>query len=233
MSAVSEADTVSFAHARPRLLKVARRVLVNPAEADDVVQDAWVRWQETDRERVRDPSAFLTTTTTRLALNVGQSARVRHEVSVGSWAADGIDRTADPSRGAEQREALELALRILLERLSPTERAVYVLREAFAYPHRRIGQLLDLDEANVRQILTRARRHVSGDARWALDANAHERLLDAFLEAAQTGALAALERLLADAAAPARLVRRREGSARAGDRLDARLSSAAPTSGHA
>jgi RNA polymerase sigma-70 factor (ECF subfamily) len=205
MSPVSEADAVSFAHARPRLLKIARRVLLNPADADDVVQDAWVRWQETDRDRVRDPAAFLTTTTTRLALNVGQSARVRHEVSVGSWAADAIDRTADPSRGAEQREALELALRMLLERLSPTERAVYVLREAFAYPHRRIGQLLELDEANVRQIVTRARRHVSGDARWALDAGGHKRLLDAFLAAAQTGELAPLERLLADGAAPARL----------------------------
>jgi RNA polymerase sigma-70 factor (ECF subfamily) len=205
MSPVSEADTVSFAHARPRLLKIARRVLVNPADADDVVQDAWVRWQETDRDRVRDPAAFLTTTTTRLAINVGQSARVRHEVAVGSWAADAIDRSADPSSGAEQGEALELALRMLLERLSPTERAVYVLREAFAYPHRRIGHLLSLDEANVRQILTRARRHLSGDARWAFDAIAHKRLLDAFLAAAQTGDLVALERLLADDIEPARL----------------------------
>jgi RNA polymerase sigma-70 factor, ECF subfamily len=205
MSAVSEADASSFAHARPRLLKIARRVLANPADADDVVQDAWVRWQETDRGRVRDPSAFLTTTTTRLALNIGQSARARREVPVGSWAAETIDRTADPSRGAEQREALALAVRMLLERLSPTERAVYVLREAFAYPHRRIGQLLELDEANVRQILTRARRRVSGDARWALDATAHKRLLDAFLAAAQIGELRALERLLADAIEPARL----------------------------
>ena len=205
MSPVSEADASSFAHARPRLLKIARRVLVNPADADDVVQDAWVRWQETDRDRVRDPSAFLTTTTTRLALNVGQSARARHEVAVGSWAADTIDRTADPSRGAEQREALELALQMLLARLSPTERAVYVLREAFAYPHRRVGQLLELDEANVRQILTRARRRLSGDARRAVDPTTHERLLDAFLAAAQTGELAALERLLAEDIKPARL----------------------------
>jgi RNA polymerase sigma-70 factor, ECF subfamily len=204
-TSVSEADAASFAHARPRLLKIARRVLVNPADADDVVQDAWVRWQETDRGRVRDPTAFLTTTATRLALNVGQSARARHEVPVGSWAADTIDPRVDPSRGAEQSEALALAVRRLLERLSPAERAVYVLREAFAYPHRRIAQLLELDEANVRQILTRARRHVSGDARWALDASTHKRLLGAFLAAAQTGELAALERLLADAAAPARL----------------------------
>jgi RNA polymerase sigma-70 factor (ECF subfamily) len=205
MSPVSEAHAASFTHARPRLLKIARRVLVNPADADDVVQDAWVRWQETDRDRVRDPAAFLTTTTTRLALNVGQSARMRRELPVGSWAADAIDPSADPLRGAEQGEAMALALRMLLERLSPAERAVYVLREAFAYPHRRIGQLLALDEANVRQILTRARRHVAGDARWAFDAIAYKRLLDAFRTAAETGELATLERLLADAAEPARL----------------------------
>ena len=89
---------MSFAHARAGLLKIARRVLVKPADADDVVQDAWVRWQETDRDRVRDPSAFLTTTTTRLALNLGQSARARHEVSVGWWAADTIDPSASTDR---------------------------------------------------------------------------------------------------------------------------------------
>jgi RNA polymerase sigma-70 factor (ECF subfamily) len=205
MSAVSEADAVSFVRARPRLLSIARRVLVNPADADDVVQDAWVRWQETDRDRVRDPAAFLTTTTRRLAINVGQSARMRHEVAVGSWSADAIDPSADASRGAEQGEALDLALRTLLERLSPTERAVYVLREAFDYPHRRIAQVVELDEANVRQIVTRARRRLSGDARREVDATAHKRLLDVFLAAAQTGELAALERLLADDIEPARL----------------------------
>src|SRR5690349_17387243 len=114
---VSAADADSFTHARPRLLRIARRVLVNPADADDVVQDAWVRWQETDRDRVRDPAAFLSTTTMRLALNVGQSARMRHEVPVGAWSADAVDPRADPSRGAEQADALARALRRLLERL--------------------------------------------------------------------------------------------------------------------
>ena len=204
-STVSHADALSFANARPRLLKIARRVLLNPADADDVVQDAWVRWQETDRARVRDPSAFLTTTTMRLALNVGQSARVRHEVSVGSWAGDALDPSADPSLGAERGEAVAHALRMLLERLSATERAVYVLREAFAYPHRRIGQLLALDEANVRQIGMRARRHVAGDARWVFDAAAHQHLVEAFVRAAQAGDLAPLERVLVEAIEPGRL----------------------------
>jgi RNA polymerase sigma-70 factor (ECF subfamily) len=205
IAAVSEADAVSFMDARPRMLRIARRVLVNPADADDIVQDAWLRWQETDRGRVRDPAAFLTTTTTRLALNVGQSARARHEAVVGSWPGDAIDPSADLAHGAEQREALKRSLWMLLERLSGTERAVYVLREAFEYPHRRIGQLLGLSEANVRQIVTRARRHVAGDARRDVDAVEHARLVDAFVAAARTGELAALERLLADDIAPARM----------------------------
>ncbi|WP_053227400.1 sigma-70 family RNA polymerase sigma factor [Solirubrobacter soli] len=203
--AISEIDAASFMDARPRLLRIARRVLTNPAEADDIVQDAWVRWQETDRDVVRDPAAFLTTTTTRLALNVGQSARMRHEAAVGSWPGDAIDPSADPLRGAEQGEDLEHSLWMLLERLSRTERAVYILREAFEYPHRRIARLLCLSEANVRQIVTRARRRLSGDVRWDVDATEHARLLEAFLAAARTGELEALEELLADDIEPARL----------------------------
>ncbi|HEY6890936.1 MAG TPA: sigma-70 family RNA polymerase sigma factor [Solirubrobacter sp.] len=202
---MSEADAVSFVDARPRLLRIARRVLVNPADADDVVQDAWVRWHETNRGQVRDPAAFLTTATVRLALNVRQSARARREAPVGTWTVDPIDPGADPSGAAEQVEGVQRALGTLLERLSPTERAVYVLREAFDYPHRRIAEVLELSEANVRQIVTRARRHLLGAPRWELDASAHRCLLDAFLAAAQTGELTALEQVLADAIEPARL----------------------------
>jgi RNA polymerase sigma-70 factor, ECF subfamily len=204
-AAMSESDAVSFLDARPRLLRVARRVLVNPAEADDVVQDAWVRWLQTDREVVRDPAAFLMTTTTRLALNVGQSARMRHEACAGSWLADMVDPGADPCRGAEQGEDLALALWTVLERLAPTDRAVYILREAFDYPYRRIAQLLALSEANVRQILSRARRRLSADVRREVDATAHRNLLEAFRAAARTGELAPLEQLLADDVEPARL----------------------------
>jgi RNA polymerase sigma-70 factor (ECF subfamily) len=193
---VSDADAASFVRARPRLLRVARRVLMNPADADDVVQDAWMRWQQADREHVRDPAAFLTTTTTRLALNVGQSARARHETAAGDWLDDAVDPIANPALGAEQGEALELALRTLLERLPATERAVYVLREAFDYPHRRIAEVLGLSEANVRQIAARARRRLGSGARRRLDAAEHARLHDAFLTAARTGDLSALEALL-------------------------------------
>ena len=88
---VSEADAVSFVRARPRLYSIARRVLGSAADADDVVQDAWMRWQSTDRSEVRDPTAFLATTTTRLALNVGQSARARHETNIGASLLDAVD----------------------------------------------------------------------------------------------------------------------------------------------
>jgi RNA polymerase sigma-70 factor (ECF subfamily) len=195
-STVSEADAVSFVRARPGLLRVARRVVVNPADADDIVQDAWVRWQQTDRDRVRDPAAFLTTTTTRLALNLGQSARVRHETTVEDWSTD-ADASADPALDAEHGADLEQALGVLLERLSPTERAVYILREAFEYPHRRIAQLLELSEANVRQIVTRARRHLAGAAARPVDPRAQGRLRDAFLAAARNGELSTLEQALA------------------------------------
>jgi RNA polymerase sigma-70 factor (ECF subfamily) len=198
---VSDADAVSFVRARPRLIGIAQRVLGNPADADDVVQDAWMRWVHTDRSVVRDPAAFLATTTTRLALNVGQSARVRRESVSAPELLDAVDLGADPALGAEQRHAIELALRTVMESLSPSECGVYVLREAFDYPHRRIAKALGLTEANARQLVTRARRRVARERRRAVGADEHRRLVEGFVGAAQSGALTALEQLLADAIA--------------------------------
>jgi RNA polymerase sigma-70 factor, ECF subfamily len=195
---VSDADTASFQTVRPRLFGIAYRVLRSASEADDVVQDAWIRWQGTDRGTIRDPAAFLATMTARLALTVGQSARVRREISSGPLQADAVDLGDDPSRVAEQSEALERALLALLERLSATERAAYVLREAFDYPHRRIAEMLGLSEANARQLVTRARGRLGGERRRRVDAAEHRRLVDTFVAAAQTGDLASLERLLAE-----------------------------------
>jgi RNA polymerase sigma factor (sigma-70 family) len=194
---VSDADAASFHTMRPRLFGIAYRVLGSATEADDVVQDTWIRWQGTDRSKVRDVAAFLATTTTRLAINVGQSARVRHEISIGPRPVEPVDIRADPSLGAEQREALELAVRTLLETLSPTERAVYVLREAFDYPYLQIAELLALSEVNARQLVTRARRRLSGDHHRPVHAAEQQRLLDAFIAAAQAGDIATLEQLLA------------------------------------
>ena len=105
------------------------------------------------------------TATKRLAINVTDSAHVRHEAIAGSWLPEPIDPTADPTAGVERDEALELAVRTLLEKLSPTERAVFVLREAFDYPYRQIAELLELSEVNARQLLVRARARLAAERR--------------------------------------------------------------------
>jgi RNA polymerase sigma factor (sigma-70 family) len=193
---VSEAHAASFQAVRPRLFGIAYRVLGSAAEADDVVQDTWMRWQRTDRSTVRDTAAFLATTATRLAINVAQSARARRETYIGPWLADPVDIAADPALDTERREALESALLMLLERLSPTERAAYLLREAFDYPYRQVAQVLALTEANARQLVTRARLRLASEPRRQASAAEQQRFIDAFVDAAQTGDLATLEELL-------------------------------------
>jgi len=185
----------AFLRARPRLFGIAYRMLGSAAEAEDIVQDAWVRWQTTDRNPVRNPLAFLVAATTRLAINVLHSARARREISSGSWVPEQVDTTTDPGVWAERGEALNSAVLLLLEKLSPTERAAYVLREAFSYPHREIAAVLRVEEANARQLVTRAREHVSGERLAPVSRAEQRRLLSAFVTAARTGDLARLERL--------------------------------------
>ena len=126
-----------------------------------------------------------------------QSARARRETSIEPWHPEPVDAQADPALGAERREALELAVRMLLEKLSPTERAAYVLREAFDYPYRQISDVLAMSEANARQLVTRARLHLAGERRRQASAAEQQRFIDAFVDAAQTGDLTTLEQLLA------------------------------------
>lgn len=154
-------DLSAFMAMRARLFAIAYRMLGSAAEAEDVVQDAWLRWQTTDRRAVRDVSAFLATTTTRLAINVMQSARVRRQTYIESWESEIADSTADPASAAERGQALTRGIRLLQERLTRTERKAYILREAFDYPYRDIASVLRLKEANVRQVVTRARQHVA------------------------------------------------------------------------
>jgi RNA polymerase sigma-70 factor, ECF subfamily len=192
-----DADTASFQTVRPRLFGIANRVLGGAADADDVVQDTWIRWQGTDRRVVRDATAFLATSTTRLAINVTQSARARRETYAGPRLPEPVDPEADPAVAVEQAESVELALRMLSEKLSPTERAAFVLREAFDYPYRQISQVLGVSEANARQLVTRARLHLSGERRRPVSAAEQRRLADAFVAAAETGDLTTLEQRLA------------------------------------
>ncbi|MGI5286369.1 RNA polymerase sigma-70 factor [Nonomuraea polychroma] len=187
-----------FAGMRPRLFGIAYRMLGSVTEAEDLVQDVWLRWQGYDRTTVDNPAAFLATTITRLAINAAQSARARRETYVGPWLPEPVDTSADPHLGAERGEALEFAVLLLLERLSPTERAAYVLREAFEYPYRQIADIIQLNEAAVRQLVSRARKRVLVERRTPVSRSEQRRLLAAFITAARSGDLKALEELFAE-----------------------------------
>jgi len=187
----------AFMSVRPRLFGIAYRMLGSAADAEDIVQDAWVRWQTADRSVVRDAAAFLVTTATRLAINVVQSARSRRETHVAPWLPEPVDTGADPGLGAERGEALELGVLLLLERLSPAERAAYILREAFDYAYRDIAYVLRLEEANARQVVSRARQHVANGRKMPVSSTKQRRLLDSFIAAAQRGDVAGLEGALA------------------------------------
>jgi RNA polymerase sigma factor (sigma-70 family) len=196
-TSTSDDGLSAFMSVRPRLFGIAYRMLGRAAEAEDVVQDVWVRWQTADRSLVRDAAAFLATTTTRLAINVLKSARSRRETFIGPSLPEPVDPSADPGVGAERSEAMALGVLALLEALSPTERAAYILREAFDYAYRDIAHVLRLEEANARQVVTRARQHVANGRRQPANPTEHRRLLDAFAAAARHGDVAALEHAFA------------------------------------
>jgi RNA polymerase sigma-70 factor (TIGR02957 family) len=188
----------AFAEVSPRLFGIAYRMLGSASEAEDIVQDVWLRWQATDRSVVENPSAFLAKTTTRLCINLAQSAPSRRESYTGTWLPEPVDTRSDPALGAERGEALKLAVIVLLEKLSPTERAAYVLREAFDYSYRQIADILQIEEANTRQLVSRARKHVADGRRTPASSGEQRRFLEAFISAAQKGDMAALEDLFTE-----------------------------------
>ncbi|QHS53081.1 RNA polymerase sigma-70 factor [Edaphobacter sp. 12200R-103] len=189
---------LAFSEVRPRLFGIAYRMLGSAAEAEDITQDVWLRWQATDRSVVENPPAFLATITTRMCINFAQSARSRREIYVGPWLPEPVDTSSDPLLGAERGEALELAVLLLLEKLSPTERAAYVLREAFDYSYRQIADILQMEEPNIRQLVSRARKHISNGRRTPVSSDEQRRLLEIFIDAAQKGDISALEDLFAE-----------------------------------
>ncbi|WP_427917313.1 sigma-70 family RNA polymerase sigma factor [Streptomyces sp. cg40] len=204
--AMGELDNATsvFVHARPGLLKIARRIVGDAGEAEDVIQEAWLRWQGTDRTVVLNPAALLRTTTVRLAVNVVRSAWRRRESCAGPWFPEPADTEATPEAVAERLEAVEQTVLLLMEALTPTQRAVYVLREGFAYPYTRISGILRLSVANARQQVSRAQKRLATEhSRQPVDSVAYRRLVQAFLAAARSGDLAHLERVLAtDAGRP-------------------------------
>lgn len=195
---VGDTHVAEFLDVRPQLFGIAYRMLGSVAEAEDIVQDAWIRWQRADRREVHNPAAYLTTTTTRLAINASSAARARRETYIGPWVPEPVDTSHDPALGAERADALELAVLLLLEKLSPTERAVYVLREAFDYSYRQVAEVLDLSEANARQLARRARRALDSERSAPALPAVRRRLLEAFVAAARHGDLAALEQIFTD-----------------------------------
>jgi RNA polymerase sigma-70 factor (ECF subfamily) len=188
--------TAAFAAVRSRLLSIAHRILRRWSDAEDVVQDAWLRWQVYDRSTVANPTAFLVTTTTRLAINATQSARARREACVGDWLPELASAADDPARDAEHREALEQGVIELLERLAPPERAAYVLHEAFELPYPEIAEMLKTSVANARQLGSRARKHLTAGPRHTTCWDDHRRLVHAFVAATRDGDVCGLAHTL-------------------------------------
>ena len=186
-----------FNEVRPRLMGIAYRMLGSHTEAEDLVQEVWLRWQAADRSTVQSPVAYLSTAVTRLAINASQSARARRETYIGPWLPEPVDTSADPFLGAERGEALSFAVLLVLERLSPTERAAYILREAFDYPYDELATMLQSTEPAVRQLVSRARKRIRAERRTEVSGSQQKKLLSAFVEAARSGDLAVLEQLLA------------------------------------
>jgi RNA polymerase sigma-70 factor (ECF subfamily) len=191
-----------FLRHRTRLLGIAYRLLGSMWDAEDVVSDAMVRWLRVDRSEIREPAAFLTTMVTRRALDQLTSARVTRQRYVGPWLPEPtLTDTAvlGPLDSLELRESVSVATLHVLEELTPPERGVFVLREAFGFPFAEIAEILDLSVPGARQLFHRARRHIAEHGhRFEADPEEHATLLDEFLRAVATGDLDDLEHLLAD-----------------------------------
>jgi len=187
-----------FAGQRRRLFGIAYRMLGTVSDAEDIVQETWIRWQSTDRSAVTEPGAFLATIATRLSINVLQSSRHRRETYIGPWLPEPVNTEDDPALGAERAEALQFAILLTLEKLTPAERAAYILREAFDYPYPRIAEVISTTVVNARQLVSRARAHLSSTRQTDVEPTHQRRLLEAFLSAAQKGDAHALEQLFAD-----------------------------------
>jgi RNA polymerase sigma-70 factor, ECF subfamily len=191
----------AFLQYRPLLLSIAYRMLGSLADAEDMLQETYLRWQQSADAEIRSVKAFLITVTTRLCINYLQSARVQREQYVGEWLPEPVVSTpeSDPSALPQIDESLSLAFLMLLERLAPVERAVFLLREVFDYEYADIARIVNQSEVNCRQIFRRARLHLK-EMRPRFDASPElkEKLLREFLEATSRGDMAGLLQLFSD-----------------------------------
>jgi RNA polymerase sigma-70 factor, ECF subfamily len=182
---------------RGLLVSVAYRVLGSVTDAEDAVQEAWLRWSGVDHSTINDPRAFLVRVTTRLAIDRLRRVQARKESYVGPWLPEPILTRQDPSEDAAMAESVSMAMLVVLETLSPLERAVFVLREAFGMPYAEIAEVLGRREEAVRQLARRAREHVrERRGRFDADSDEQRRVTERFLEATSNGDLEALMAVL-------------------------------------
>lgn len=191
-----DGDTDLFESYRPRLVRLAYRMLGSMLEAEDIVQDAWLRWRRADRDAVAAPGAYLTRIVTRLCLDVLKSARVRRETYIGPWLPDPV---VEPQDDALRADEITLTLMLALERLSPLERAAFLLHDVFDVPLAEVAATLEREPAAVRQLAARARKHVrDGRPRYEVSREEGERIAKAFFTASTKGDIDALRGLLAE-----------------------------------
>ena len=193
----------TFQTHRPRLMALAYRLLGSRSDAEDVVQDAWLRWSGADPAAVRDPEAWLVTTTTRLGLDRLRAARRERVHYVGPWLAEPLEISltaepaSDPAVAHARADEVSVAFLTLLEQLGPEERAAFLLKEAFDHDYRQIAALLGLTEANCRQLVHRAKQRLqAGRPRFNADTGQHRQLLARFMDATQRGDSEAIQALL-------------------------------------
>jgi RNA polymerase sigma factor (sigma-70 family) len=203
-TATDRFDTGRFEASRNRLASLAYRLLGSATDAEDAVQDAFLHWQAADRRLIKVPEAWLTKVVTNLCLDRLRSAQARRERTVGAWLPEPLldgDPMLGPADTFEQRESVSLAVLTLMERLSPLERAVYLLREAFSHSHAEIAEILDMTESASQQHLHRARRRITAARRRGgseVDEASARRIVEEFLAAASSGRTERLVALLTD-----------------------------------
>jgi RNA polymerase sigma-70 factor (ECF subfamily) len=194
-------DPDTFTALRPLMFSIAYRMLGSATDADDILQEAYLRYQAVPPRQIVSPKAFLTTVTTRLCLNQLASARSQRETYIGPWLPEPVltehDERFAPATQAELHDSLSVAFLVLLEQLTPEERAVFLLHEVFGYKYAEIAAILDKEVAACRQLLSRARKHVREHRpRFKPTPAAHRQILDKFVEAVRGGSLEGLLQLL-------------------------------------
>jgi len=187
-----------FTEQRPMLFGIAYRILASVADAEDILQDTWLKWSSIDADRLEQPRAYLARIVTNLSINRLRSATVQRESYVGPWLPAPLVVADDADRQAERAEAVSLAMLVVLETLSPLERAVFVLKDVFGFSFGEIADILDRSEASVRQVGSRARSHVQARRpRYDAPADTRRRVTDRFLAACAGGDLNQMMELLA------------------------------------